>query len=154
MHEISEGIRIPGARSMLSKALSKLKGRADAPLLHSDQGWHYQLLACRKQLCDRGLTQCLSRKGNRPDNAAMESSFGTIRSGFFLLDKFANIEGLHAGLRRCIHHHNPQRTKTQTEWPAHAAALDRAGLCTDRSYRGHCCNACGRGLLVDSGTWI
>lgn len=97
--------------NMLNKALSKLKGRADAPLLHSDQGWHYQIPAYRKQLSDRGLTQSMSRKGNCLDNAAMESFFGTLKSEFFYLNKFANIEELQAGLRRYIHYYNHQRLK-------------------------------------------
>lgn len=58
---------------MLKKALSNLKGRAAAPLLHSHQGWHYQMPAYRKALNAHGLTQSMSRKGNCLDNAAMES---------------------------------------------------------------------------------
>lgn len=50
--------------NMLKKALSKLCGRGVAPLLHSVQGWHYQMPAYRKQLSDHGLTQSMSRKGN------------------------------------------------------------------------------------------
>ena len=33
--------------NMLNKALGKLKGRNDALLLHSDQGWHYKMPAYR-----------------------------------------------------------------------------------------------------------
>lgn len=97
--------------NMLDKALTKLKGHADAPLLHSDQGWHYQIAAYRKQLSDRGLTQSMSRKGNCLDNAAMESFFGTLKSEFFYLNKFANIDELKAGLRRYTHYYNHQRLK-------------------------------------------
>jgi putative transposase len=97
--------------NMLKKALTKLKGRADAPLLHSDQGWHYQIPAYRKQLSDHGLKQSMSRKGNCLDNAAMESFFGTLKSEFFYLNRFANIEELQAGLRRYIHYYNHQRLK-------------------------------------------
>jgi putative transposase len=97
--------------NMLTKALRKLKGRGDAPLLHSDQGWHYQMQAYRKQLKEHGLTQSMSRKGNCLDNAAMESFFATLKSEFFYLNKFANIEELQAGLRRYIHYYNHQRLK-------------------------------------------
>lgn len=97
--------------NMLRKAFCKLKGRADAPLLHSDQGWHYQIPAYRKQLSAQGLTQSMSRKGNCLDNAAMESFFGTLKSEFFYLNRFANIEELQAGLRRYIHYYNHQRLK-------------------------------------------
>lgn len=97
--------------NMLKKALLKVKGRSAAPLLHSDQGWHYQMPAYRKQLSDHGLTQSMSRKGNCLDNAAMESFFGTLKSEFFYLNKFADIEELKAGLRRYIHYYNHQRIK-------------------------------------------
>lgn len=97
--------------NMLTKALSRLKGRGDVPLLHSDQGWHYQMPAYRKQLSDRRLTQSMSRKGNCLDNAAMESFFGTLKSEFFYLNKFANIEELKAGIRGYIRYYNNQRMK-------------------------------------------
>lgn len=97
--------------NMLKKAFSKLKGRSAAPLLHSDQGWHYQMPAYRKQLSAHGLTQSMSRKGNCLDNAAMESFFGTLKSEFFYLSKFADIAELKTGLRRYIHYDNHQRIK-------------------------------------------
>lgn len=97
--------------SMLDKALRKLNGRHDGLLLHSDQGWHYQMPAYRKQLREHGLTQSMSRKGNCLDNAAMESFFGTLKSEFFYLNKFATVEELKAGLRRYIHYYNHRRIK-------------------------------------------
>jgi len=97
--------------NMLKKALTKLKGRGDAPLLHSDQGWQYQMGAYRKKLVDHGLTQSMSRKGNCLDNAAMESFFGTLKTEFFYLNKFANVEELQSGLRRYIHYYNHERIK-------------------------------------------
>ena len=97
--------------NMLKKALSKLHGRGAAPLLHSDQGWHYQMPAYRKQLSEHGLTQSMSRKGNCLDNAAMESFFGTLKSEFFYLNKFVDIAALKSGLRRYIRYCNRQRIK-------------------------------------------
>lgn len=67
--------------------------------------------AYRKQLSSHGLKQSMSRKGNCLDNAAMESFFGTLKSEFFYLNKFAGIEDLKTGLRRYIHHYNHQRIK-------------------------------------------
>ena len=99
--------------NMLKKVLAKLKGREDAPLLHSDQGWQYKMSAYRKQLSDHGLTQSMSRKGNCLDNAAMESFFGTLKSEFFYLHKFANIDELQVGLRRTIRYDIHQRIKVK-----------------------------------------
>jgi putative transposase len=68
--------------AMLRKALAKL-GPQEKPLLHSDQGWQYQMPAYRRLLEQRGLTQSMSRKANCYDNAAMEASLArSNRSSF------------------------------------------------------------------------
>lgn len=95
---------------MLRKAIGKL-GDQDAPLLHSDQGWQYQMPAYRRRLADQGLTQSMSRRGNCLDNAAMESFFGTLKSEFFYLNKFMSINQLQQGLRRYIHYYNHERIR-------------------------------------------
>ena len=95
---------------MLKKALARLSDR-ERPLLHSDQGWQYQMPAYRRQLADHGLNQSMSRKGNCLDNAAMESFFGTLKSEFFYLNEFASIEQLQHGLHRYIHYYNHHRIK-------------------------------------------
>lgn len=98
--------------NMLNKALAKLAGK-EAPLLHSDQGWQYQMSAYRRQLAARGLIQSMSRKGNCLDNAAMESFFGTLKSELFHLNRFDSIEQLQAGIRQYIHYYNHDRIKTK-----------------------------------------
>jgi transposase InsO family protein len=97
--------------SMLKKALAELKGSTATPMLHSDQGWQYQMAAYRKTLLDHGLTQSMSRKGNCLDNAAMESFFATLKTEFFYLTKFASIEDLQKGLHRYIRYYNNERIK-------------------------------------------
>jgi transposase InsO family protein len=110
-YEIQERPLYALVANMLKKALSKLKTPGDAPLVHSDQGWHYQMAHYRKQLADRGLIQSMSRKGNCLDNAAMESFFGILKSEFFHLNKFADVRELQSGLHRYIHYYNHQRIK-------------------------------------------
>lgn len=97
--------------NMLRKALSKLSD-GDRPLLHSDQGWQYQMSAYRRQLTKHGLVQSMSRKGNCLDNAAMESFFGTLKSELFHLNRFKSIEQLQDSIRRYIHYYNHHRIKT------------------------------------------
>lgn len=96
--------------SMLKKALSRLKPD-ERPLLHSDQGWQYRMPAYRRQLQERQLVQSMSRKGNCYDNAVMESFFGTLKSEFYYLNKFTNVEELRAGLKDYIHYYNHERGK-------------------------------------------
>jgi putative transposase len=96
--------------TMLRNALSRLR-RKDRPILHSDQGWHYQMLAYQKTLRERRLRQSMSRKGNCLDNAAMESFFAVMKSEFFYLNKFTSIEQLKQGLAEYIHYYNHDRIK-------------------------------------------
>ncbi|MFZ6644048.1 transposase, partial [Undibacterium sp. TC4M20W] len=57
---------------MLKNALVKLKAH-QKPVLHSDQGWQYRMLAYQRALQQKQVVQSMSRKGNCIDNAAMES---------------------------------------------------------------------------------
>ena len=96
--------------SMLRKALAKLAPE-DKPMLHSDQGWHYRMPAFQRQLQDRQLVQSMSRKGNCHDNAAMESFFAVLKSEFFYLNKFDNVDALQKGLADYIRYYNHDRIK-------------------------------------------
>ena len=97
-------------RRMLDKAMCKL-GINDSPILHSDQGWAYQMASYRHILRQHGVRQSMSRKGNCLDNAAMESFFGTLKSEFFYLNQFESVNELRAGLSRYIHYYNHDRIK-------------------------------------------
>ncbi len=96
--------------TMVKKALARLKPQ-DKPVLHSDQGWQYQMPLYRRMLADRGLTQSMSRKANCLDNAAIESFFGTLKSEFFYLNKFTSVQELQAGITKYIHYYNHDRIK-------------------------------------------
>lgn len=96
--------------SMLSRAFSRL-GPDDRPVLHSDQGWQYQMEKYRQRLDERAITQSMSRKGNCLDNAAMESFFGTLKSEYFHLNKFSSLDELEVGLRGYIRYYNQDRIR-------------------------------------------
>lgn len=96
--------------SMVEKAFDKLLAH-ERPMLHSDQGWQYRMASYKTRLRDRGLVQSMSRKGNCHDNAAMESFFGVLKTEFFYLNKFANVEELRAGLIDYIRYYNNGRIK-------------------------------------------
>lgn len=57
---------------MLEKSFERLTD-GDTLLIHSDQGWHYQMKQYRLGLKERGITQSMSRKGNCYDNAVIEN---------------------------------------------------------------------------------
>ena len=96
--------------TMLSKAFARL-GPDDRPILHSDQGWQYQMDKYRQRLDEHAIKQSMSRKGNCLDNAAMESFFGTLKAEYFHLNNFSSLEALEAGLRGYIRYYNQDRIR-------------------------------------------
>lgn len=96
--------------TMLDKALAKLPA-GQSPILHSDQGWHYQMMAYQRQLQKRNVVQSMSRKGNCLDNAAMESFFATLKSEFFHPTTFETVQSLQDGIADYIHYYNHDRIK-------------------------------------------
>ena len=99
-------------KDMLKKAIGTLKG-SQRPMLHSDQGWQYQMGAYQRILAENGITQSMSRRGNCLDNAAMESFFGTLKAECFYLERFSSIEQLRVELGKYIHYYNHHRIKSK-----------------------------------------
>lgn len=97
-------------KHMLLEALDKLNPQ-EKPLLHSDQGWQYQMSWFQKLLQQRELSQSMSRKGNCLDNAVMENFFGILKSECFYTQKFESMEQLKQTLHEYIHYYNHDRIK-------------------------------------------
>ncbi len=76
---------------MLEKSFERISDN-DELILHSDQGWHYQMKQYRHVLKEHEITQSMSRKGNRYDNAVIENFFGIMKSEFLYLNEFESIE--------------------------------------------------------------
>lgn len=96
--------------NMLRKALACLK-RSATPILHSDQGWHYQMTAYQTSLAKHRVRQSMSRKGNCLDNAAMESFFAVLKTEFFYPNKFRSVEQFKQELAEYIRYYNCERIK-------------------------------------------
>lgn len=97
-------------QKMLDTAIGCLS-TDQAPMIHSDQGWQYQMPSFRHMLKERGLAQSMSRKGNCLDNAVMENFFGILKSEFFYTQKFESVTSFIAGLKEYIHYYNHDRIK-------------------------------------------
>ena len=69
-------------REMLKGLFDKLPKGA-APILHSDQGWQYQMKEFQRQLQEHNIIQSMSRKGNCLDNSVMENFFGRLKVEMF-----------------------------------------------------------------------
>ncbi|MCM3764924.1 IS3 family transposase [Neobacillus niacini] len=97
---------------MLDKALERLN-EEDAPILHSDQGWHYQMTKYQHALKKRGIVQSMSRKGNCLDNAVMENFFGLLKSELLYLREFESMEHFKLELEKYIYYYNHKRIKVK-----------------------------------------
>ena len=60
---------------MLEGAFQKLSDKVDNLILHSDQGWQYQMKSCKNLLKAKGVTQRMSRKATCLDNDVAENFF-------------------------------------------------------------------------------
>ena len=95
---------------MLTKALDRLD-EDERPILHSDQGWQYQMPAFQRRLQTRGLLQSMSRKGNCLDNAPMESFFAILNSELFHPGRFDTVQSLNDAIEHYIDYYNHHRIK-------------------------------------------
>jgi transposase InsO family protein len=90
---------------MLEAALSKLPGSSDL-VLHSTQGWQYQMKRYRLRLREKCIRQSMSHKGNCPDNAVMENFFGLLKSELLYLQEFRSAEHFRKELEEYIDYYN------------------------------------------------
>ncbi len=97
---------------MLEKALERLP-EAHQLLMHSDQGWHYQMKQYRHTLESKGIVQSMSRKGNCYDNSVMENFFGIMKSEFLYMREFESIEHFKIELEKYINYYNTKRIKAK-----------------------------------------
>jgi transposase InsO family protein len=97
---------------MLEKALELLPEEHEL-LMHSDQGWHYQMKEYRHTLQERGITQSMSRKGNCYDNSVMENFFGIMKSEFLYYKEFESVEHFKQELKKYMEYYNTKRIKAK-----------------------------------------
>ena len=93
---------------MLKKAFKKIPNNTKL-LLHSDQGWQYQMRQYQYLLKKKGIIQSMSRKVNCLDNAIIENFFGTLKSEMFYTQKFKSIEQLKKDIDHDLIYYNNQR---------------------------------------------
>ncbi len=81
-YNISRSPNFEQTMDMLNKAFDKYKN-LDGLILHSDQGWQYQMSQYQKALKGKGIIQSMSRKGNCLDNSLMENFFRILKNEMF-----------------------------------------------------------------------
>lgn len=95
---------------MLEKAFLKIENNTNL-ILHSDQGWQYQMKRYHKILEDKGVRQSMSREGNCLDNACAENFFGLLKTELLYLQEFSSVEHFIAELHEYLEWYNTKRIK-------------------------------------------
>lgn len=97
-------------KEMLDAAFAKIPDDTNL-ILHSDQGWQYQMKPYVQALKTKGIRQSMSRKGNCLDNSVMENFFGLLKSELLYLQDFDSLEDFKAQLIEYMDYYNNHRIK-------------------------------------------
>jgi putative transposase len=97
---------------MLKLAFQKIPDNSQL-ILHSDQGWQYQMRPYQQMLKEKGIRQSMSRKGNCYDNSVMENFFGILKSEFFYNRRFSSNNQFVKELTDYINYYNHRRIKVK-----------------------------------------
>lgn len=95
-------------KEMLCELLKRLPA-GSRPILHSDQGWQYQMKEYQRILAENNITQSMSRKGNCLDNSVMENFFGRLKVEMFYGEKFQSADEFVYRLKEYIDYWNNER---------------------------------------------
>lgn len=95
---------------MINKAFDKIQNNTNL-ILHSDQGWQYQMKQYQATLKKKGVRQSMSRKGNCYDNSLAENFFGLLKSELLYLQQFKSVEHFKEELIDYIDYYNNKRIK-------------------------------------------
>lgn len=109
-YNIAERATFHQTVDMIKKAFTKIPDNSNL-ILHSDQGWQYQMKQYQQLLRQKGVRQSMSRKGNCLDNAVIENFFGHLKSELLYLQKFYSVEHFKKELEEYIEYYNNKRIK-------------------------------------------
>jgi len=110
-YELSVRPNLEQVIKMLKKSFKGLPGNNNNLILHSDQGWQYQMKQYQRMLKKKGIVQSMSRKGNCLDNAIIENFFGILKSELFYLKKYNSVKELESDIKEYIRYYNYDRIK-------------------------------------------
>ena len=107
-YSISKSPNFWQTREMLQGLFEKLPKGAK-PLLHSDQGWQYQMREFQRMLAEHNIQQSMSRKGNCLDNSCMENFFGRLKTEMFYGETFQSTDEFIRTLKEYLLYYNNER---------------------------------------------
>ena len=87
------------------------------PIVHSDQGWQYQMQEYQEILNNSGFVQSMSRKGNCLDNAVAEGFFSILKREMYYghEKEFCTNDQLEEAIRDYIYYYNNKRIKLRLD---------------------------------------
>ena len=120
-YDLSEHPNMKQIRRMLEKLIKDHGEHLEGAIMHSDQGWQYQMLYYRKFLQDHNIVQSMSRKGNCLDNSPTENFFGRLKTDMYYDKEYAfkSLSELKRNIRRYIRYYNEERIVTRLRTNPH-----------------------------------
>lgn len=109
-YAISRHPRFSLVTDMLEHAFQRIPDNSNL-ILHSDQGWQYQMKPYQRMLKEKGIRQSMSRKGNCLDNAVIENFFGLLKTELLYLQEFESMEHFEQELIDYLDYYNNRRVK-------------------------------------------
>ena len=107
-YSISTSPNFNQTKEMLNGLIHKLPANVQ-PILHSDQGWQYQIKEYQRILKENNIIQNMSRKGNCLDNSVMKNFFGRLKTEMFYGEKFESVNTFIDKLKEYIYYYNNER---------------------------------------------
>ena len=110
-YDISENADYAQIRRMLQSLVANHGRHLRGAILHSDQGWQYQMPRYQAFLKENGIRQSMSRKGNCLDNAPTENFFGRMKTELYYDKEFSyhSLQHLKLAISEYIEYYNNER---------------------------------------------
>lgn len=110
-YNLSENPNFKQIKDMFVDLVDKHGSSIEGAILHSDQGWQYQMQKYHDKLEELKITQSMSRKGNSLDNSPTENFFGRMKEEMFYGKEYMykNMNQLKAAIIEYIGYYNRER---------------------------------------------
>lgn len=130
-YDLSDHPTFSQIRRMLNQLVHDHGEHLQGTVLHSDQGWQYQMRYYHKFLKDHGMIQSMSRKGNCLDNSPTENFFGRLKTEIYYDREysFKSLSDLRRTIKRYIVYYNQERivTRLSTSPVKYRETLEKTG---------------------------